>query len=454
MDASMNSMLLLILAGVVQGIAQPLAGPPRVIPLEEAVRIALRENHELVSARFEAEKAEARVHEAWGYALPRLDLSARYSRAIKKPVFFLPDFNDLTSGRVMPIEIGSTHSVDMTLSATQILFNSTVFTGVGSAHIYARAAREMLRAKEVEVVTGVRKAYYGALLAAQVAEVTRDNLANAEANLRRVRLLASQGLVAEYDRLRATVGVENLRPEVTRAENAATLALNALRIAMGASFADSLAVEGTLGYVPVDPAVAANAQDVVLDANPSMAALRSQVEIEDAFVAVERANYLPSLVAFGNYEIQTQKNDLRMSTRDIVSSSLVGVTLSLNIFSGLQTNARVEQARLDLRKAEQQVTALELQLRTGVEAATLQLRRISQRIAAQEETISTAERGYAIADARYGSGSGTQLEVNDARLALTQAKLNLAQTHYEYLVASADLDQLLGRMPPYVIEHL
>jgi outer membrane protein TolC len=450
MNASVKfiSYILVIAAASAAGQTGPAARG--AITLETAVRAALRGNHDLAAARLEVERAEARVSEAWGYALPRLDVSARYSRAIQKPVFFLPDFNDLSSGRVMPIEIGSTNSFDMTFSASQVLFNSAVFTGVGTAHVYAKAAREMYRAKEVEVVTGVRKTYYGALLAAQVASVARENLKNAEDNLRRVTLLASQGLVAEYDRLRAIVGVENLRPEITRAENAATLAVNALRIAMGVPFADSLEVSGDIAFEPVDSAIVAEAQAIVLDANPSLAALRYQVEVNDAFIAVERSNYLPTLAAFGNYQLQAQKNDLRVSTRDIVASSLVGVTLSLNIFNGLQTNARVEQAQLDMRKVQEQITGLELQLRTGVQSATLQLRRIRQRIAAQEETIRTAERGYAIAAARYGSGSGTQLEVNDARLALTQARLNLAQTHFEYLVASADLDQILGRLPSFV----
>lgn len=453
MNASVKFISMCLFLAAARAAAQPAAGTGGVITLEEAVRVALRANHDLAAARLDVEKAEARVREAWGYAFPRLDVSARYSRALKKSVFFLPDFNDLSSGRVMPIEIGSTNAFDMTFTASQVLFNSAVFTGVGTAHVYSKVAREMYRAKEVEVVTGVRKAYYGVLLAAQVAGVARENLKNAEDNLRRVTVLASQGLVAEYDRLRATVGVENLRPEITRAENAATLAVNALRIAMGVPFADSLEVRGDIGFEPVDSTVVAGAQEHVLTANPSLAALRYQVEVNDAFIAVERSSYLPSLAAFGNYELQAQKNDLRMSTRDIITSSLVGVTLSLNIFNGLQTNARVEQAQVDMRKVQEQITGLELQLRTGVESATLQLRRIRQRIGAQEETIRTAERGYAIAAARYGNGSGTQLEVNDARLALAQARLNLAQTHYEYLVASAELDQILGRLPSFIGEQ-
>ena len=71
---------------------------------------------------------------------------------------------------------------------------------------------------------------------------------------------------------------------------------------------------------------------------------------------------------------------------------------------------------------------------------------------AQQRTVETAERGYKIVTTRFLANAATQLEVNDAQLALTQAKVNRIQAVYDYLVASADLDELLGRLPSYAIE--
>jgi outer membrane protein len=63
-----------------------------------------------------------------------------------------------------------------------------------------------------------------------------------------------------------------------------------------------------------------------------------------------------------------------------------------------------------------------------------------------------AERGYKIVTTRFLNNSATQLEVNDAQLALTQSKVNRIQAVYDYLNAAADLDQLVGRLPAYAIE--
>jgi outer membrane protein len=417
--------------------------------LPEAVQTAMRLNHDLASSRLEAERASARVQEAWGYALPKLDLQAQYSRALKKQVFFLPDFNNLSSGRVQPVEIGSDNSVNMSLSASQVIFNSAVFTGVGTAHVYREAAQDLLRAKQAETVGAVRKAFYNVLVAQEVVTMMHESLTNAEENLRNVRALTTGGLASEYDLLRAEVGLANLRPEVINAETGLTLALNGLKVAMGIPFEQEIAVEGSLLFEPVPDTLVATAVQRVLDMNPNLSAARHQIAVNDAFVAIERSSYLPTLAAFGNYQWQAQKNDLNISAHDLVSSAMVGLSLSMNLFTGFQTNARVEQASLERRKSEEQVAGLETSLRTLVESIIQRLKSARERVEAQGKTVEQARKGYRIATTRFTSGAGTQLEVRDALLAQLQAGVNRIQAVSDYLVASAELDQALGRFPDY-----
>lgn len=430
-----------------------LAAQPRRVSLEDAVRTAVQNNRELLEARHEVGRADARLQEAWGYALPSIDVSGRYTRAIKKPVFFFPNIFDSTAfrrGDVRAIEIGSDNSLDFSLSVSQVLFSSAVITGVSTARIYSQAAREVYRAKELETIASARKAYYAALLAAEARAMMRANLVNAEENVKNATILAAQGLISEYDKLRAEVGLANVRPEVLRAEHSYDLALNNLKLVMGIPVEDSIEVTGTLEFVPVDESILAQAQRSMLEENPALAALRLQLEVNEAIASVERSDYLPTLAAFGNYQLQTQQNDFRISTRDFVKSALVGVTLSFNIFNGFRTGARVEQAALDARKTEERIAHTEQSMKAALQATIMSLLRARQRIEAQQKTVEQAERGYRIAVTRFTSGSGTQLEVNDAQMALTTARTNRMQAVYDYLIASADLDQLLGRRPAYL----
>ena len=445
----MRKIFVFALVGIiVNGIA--LSQQPRTITLEQAVTVALEKNKDLNTAQLEIEKADARVSEAWGYAMPSVDLSANYTRSLERPVFFLPDFANPGSNKTVPVKIGTEHSWGMTLSARQTIFNSTVIIGVGAAHIYSEAARELYRAKKLETVSNVRKTFYAVLLASEARDLMRANLKNAEENLGNVRTMSKQGLVSEYDELRATVGVENLRPEVIRAENNYLLALDGLKSAMGIDASEQIVVDGTLQFQQVPEDRVVSAVDQVKESNAGLKALRLQIGVNQAFLNVERSNYLPMVSAFGNLQYQAAKNTFNISTNDFFRSSQVGLSLSFSVFQGFQTNARVDQAKVEVRKTEEQVANLENNLRTAAHSLVLQLRQSQQRIEAQGKTVEQAERGYKIATTRFLSGAGTQLEVNDAQLALTQAKVNRIQAVYDYLVASADFDRTLGYLPAFI----
>ena len=326
-----------------------------------------------------------------------------------------------------------------------------MFVGVGAANVYSSLARDLYESKQLETVTKVRKSYYGALLAREALEMMRSSLRNAEDNLRNVQLLRKQGIIPEYDELRATVGVENLRPMVFQSETNFNLALDALRNTIGISN-EEIMLSDNLVFEAADDTLIANAEHLMLESNPNLSAVEHQIELNGAVVNAERSGYLPTIAAFGSYSYQAIKNDFNFSTNDFYKSTQVGLSVSMSLFQGMQTYSRVEQAQLEQRKSEEQKVSLERALKTGIRSVIGNLKQSRKRVEAQQKTVETAERGYKIVTARFLSNAATQLDVNDAQLALTQAKVNRIQAVYDYLVASADLDQLVGRLPHYATE--
>ncbi|HTP13388.1 MAG TPA: TolC family protein [Bacteroidota bacterium] len=435
------------------------------LTIEQAVRLALQNNPELRTSKLEMDKSNKRVMEAWGTTLPAVDLSGTYVHLIDKPVSYFPDYLIYPLYKIMdstarfpkatgqlillPGSMSPGFTAGASLNVRQILFNGAVFIGIGAASIYSHLATDLYTAKRVETVTRVRKVYYGALLAREAADLMKSSLKNAEDNLKNVQLLEKQGIISEYDELRATVGVENLRPMVIQSENNFELALDGLRNTVGLPDKEDISLTDSLTFQPVDDGVLGQAENLTLEANPGLSAVRRQIELNGAVVNAERSNYLPTIAAFGSYQYSGIKNEFNFSTNDFYKSSQIGLTLSLNLFQGLQTYSRVEQAQMEERKSEEQLSALERNLRTGVHSTRNNLEQSMKRLEAQQKTIEMAEQGYKIVTTRFLNSSATQLEVNDAQLALTQAKVNRVQALYDYLVASADLDQLMGRLPAY-----
>ncbi|MDP2208958.1 MAG: TolC family protein [Bacteroidota bacterium] len=436
----------------------------RRLSMEEAIRLAIKQNSDLESVRLDVKRSDARVLEAWGYAMPSVDVSGQYMHFIDKPVTFFPDvflygfMKEIDStipkptGKLVPVSFTPGFTASASLNVKQILFNGAIFVGIGASQVYSNLARDLFQVKQVETVTKVKKAYYSALLARKALELMHSSLKNAEDNLKNVQLMKDQGIVSEYDELRASVGVENLRPVVIQSETNFNLARDALRNTIGISTKENFELADSLHFENVDASLMERAEDLVQDLNPNLSVVKRQIELNGAIISAERSNYLPTIAAFGSYQYQAAMNKFNFSTNDFYKSSQFGLSFSLNLFQGLQTYARVQQAQLDKRKSEEQLNNLEKNLQTALHSIIGNLQQAKKRVEAQEKTVEMAERGYKIVTTKFLNNSATQLEVNDAQLALTQSKVNRIQAVYDYLNASADLDQLIGRLPSYVIE--
>jgi outer membrane protein TolC len=433
------------------------------LTIDAAVRMAVQKNPELQSARLEVKRSDARAMEAWGFTMPTVDLSGNFNHIVEKPKSFFPDaiyyplvkLMDSTArvprptGQLieLPFSMSPTNSANAALNVRQILFNGSVFIGVGAANIYSKLARDIFMLKKVETVAKVRKAYYGALLAHEALTMMQSNLKNAEENFKNVQLLRSQGIVSEYDELRATVGMDNLRPAVIQSETNFNLAVDNLRNTIGIGDSVKVVPAESLVFHDVDEQILQTADQAVLESNLNLNVMQHQIELNGASVNAERANFLPSVIAYGSYSYTAIKDNYRFSTNDFYKTAQVGLTFSLNLFQGLQTNSRIEQAQLEEQKTVEQKGSLEKNLQMGIRSVIGNLRQTRKRIDGQQKTVETAERGYKIVTARFLSNAATQLEVNDAQLALSQAKVNRMQAIYDYLVAASELDAMLGRLP-------
>ncbi|HMY36953.1 MAG TPA: TolC family protein, partial [bacterium] len=100
------------------------------------------------------------------------------------------------------------------------------------------------------------------------------------------------------------------------------------------------------------------------------------------------------------------------------------------------------------RKAEQQLRYTRENIRSQMQSIRLRLDEARKRMASQNRTVELAEKSYKIATTRYATGSGTQLEVNDADVALLQARLNRIHAIYDYLVTCVDLEEMISYHQP------
>lgn len=433
--------------------------------LEEAINTALSNNKDITISVMNVKKAGAAVDEAFGYALPSVNLNGSFSRFLEKPKMPFPDFEAMLTNAtynilfndsvIVPrddskfLPMGSklqsfsqTNNFSADVTITQTLFSSAVFKGIGASKIYYDLAKADLNSTVSKTVLSVQKTFYGVLLSKEVLEITKSSFENAQANLNDVKALYKEGMVSEFDMLQAEVQVENIRPVVLQMENNLQTAKNGLKIILGLDQQEGIDVNGEFLYQPYD---IANEEEIITEAltsNFDLKTLDLKKQVDEAFVELDVSEYWPNIAAFGQYAYNGSSDDWKFNT---YSSATIGLSMSINLWQGNRTKNAVEQSTINYQQTEEQLKQLKDYTLLNVKSKLLDLKTVQSIIDVQNRNVEVGERAYQIAKVRYKEGVGSQMELQNTDLALKQARLNRIQSMYSYLVTKYELVQILGR---------
>jgi outer membrane protein TolC len=437
----------------------------RQLNLDSAIAIAISNNADVKIAALELERARSAVKEAYGYAYPTLDLTAQFSHFIEKPKMAFPDFGAMLNNsvygvlfkeKVLPedknkfLPMATTlqtfalaNSYNTTLQLQQVLFSSTVFKGISSSGIYKDLAREALVSKISSAVLNTKKAFYGALLAQEVLRITQESFDNAKKNFENVKAMQKQGMVAEFDALRAEVQVENLRPLVYQMESNLEMVKNNLKIVLGIDQSEDITLEGELKYEDQKLLSENEYINLAVEKNFDLRTMKMKRNFDEALIDLDISSYYPNIAAFGNYTLAGSSDDFNFKN---YRQSLVGINFSINLFNGFRTSQKVEQGKINVMKTDESINQLKDVLISQIKTKLVEIKKIQANIDAQNRNIELAQRAYNISELRYKEGTGNQIEIENADLALRQAKTNRLQSVYQYISTIAEIENLIGNL--------
>jgi outer membrane protein len=448
------------------------------LALTDAIARAVGQSEEVRLARSQVDLADAQVTAARSAALPQIDGNLSYTRTFDSPFntgtgFTLPDSLKFEPDPTLPLEERVRYLEDRAPSAglggLGALFgnlpfgqaNSYVLSGSVSQPVYSGGrvgaglaiAREYLDASRLgfteslaDIELEVQNAYYRALLAAELEAISRAAVAQAESFLKQERLRLEAGEASDLDAMRAEVSLENLRPQLVEAQNSAALAVLDLKRLIDVPLEQPVVLTTTLTAPSAgelaDPQVDAQ---TVLAGRASVQAAERQVEIRRQQVRVARGALLPSVSLSMNYGRQIFPNDVfRFSGQEWRTDWNASVNVSVPIFSGFRRQAEIDQARITLEQERLRLGQLRESVHLQYEQARGERERAAATITARQRTVDQAQRVHDLTVLRYEQGLATQLEVSDARLALLQARTNLAQAISDFRIADASLTRSLG----------
>ena len=452
-----------------------------VITLDDALKIALSENASVRVADKEIERVGYAKKGSYASLFPQIDITGSFMRTIKKQVMYMDmDMSDFMGGGSssgsgsegseggstgsgsgstgsetsspmagMPsgggIEVGRWNTYNLGVSASMPLINAQLWKSLKISGQNVELAIEKARSSRLDMVTQVKQSYYAVLLAKEALNVYKDVYDNAVKNFEQTQMRYNAQKASELDYTRAKSTVANAIPNVYNAESSVILALWQLKAVMGVSLDQDIDVAGTLGDYSDTMATENYSSDALtLDYNTTMRQLAIQADQLAETVKMQKYAYIPSLALTFSYSLNAMTNDFKFSDYRWTPYSYVGLSLNIPIFSGGKRYNDVRQAQAQASELAIQVDDTERQLKIAIRQYLNTMETKMKSLAAAEDGVETAQKAYDIATQSYNVGRSTITELNDAQLALTQSKLAVSQSIYEYVVAKSSLEQILG----------
>lgn len=395
---------------------------PVDLTLSDSLAAALQNNPTVKMAAADQEKAQWGIKEAEGAKLPSLSLGSSYT-----------DSSGAGAGTG-----GGNDSWSNSLRLNWQLYSAgRTESQISQAKQGLTVAEAGMEKTKQQLHLDTTVAYYNVLQARNSVRVNQETVDSLRQHLANVQAKYDAGVVAKSDVLRSDVELANAAQNLTKAQNAYDGAVVSLNNLMGYAQDTELALKDELSEI-TDSRTLEECLQQALKQRPEIQQAEANIAIAREGKDIARSGNLPSVNLSGT----NSWNDSFLPDDDNHWS--VGLSASWNIFDGNITRAKVRSADATWDKAGEQARQTRDNVETEVRQTYLSVQEAYKRIDTTKTAVAKAEEDVNISQVKYNAGAGTNIEVMDAQLALTQAKINYIQALYDFNVSKAKLDKAAG----------
>ncbi len=436
--------------------------------LNDAVRIALKQNPTILNAIQQIRLTRGQLIEVVSQAVPKLGITSGYNQtqesltvngrggnesqtiSIPNPNGGNPTVLSLGGGR----QDVQNQTWNIQFQGSQLIFDGgATIAGIQAGGAAYESAFFSLRSTIDNIVSQIITQFYQIVLNRALIVAQQQNVALLQQQVQDQQNRYEAGTVPRFNVLQAEVQLANAKPPLIQAENNYRIALYQLVQLLGMDYPKGhpsevpFNVVGTLGYnlrrVNADESIR-----IAIARNPSLKAQRQNILVNASNVNVQIAGWLPTINANAGYEYT---NDLASSNlAQTVQGWFFGATGTWNIWDGGATYGRVAQAKAQLMQAKNNYDNSIRQVVLDVQVAISNLQQAQETIDATTASVVQATEALRLSRERLDAGAGTQLDVLNAQTQLLTAQSNVLQARFDYIAAMASYDFALSLDTQYV----
>jgi len=414
------------------------------LTLDEAVRIALQRNPDLQRQILLALSAEQDQVIQRAQILPQLTFNASrsQSRQGEGSPRLIPNTNIVAAP---PAVVQNGYSASLSLQ--QLIFDGGKWwNNLSAADLGLQASQAQVDEQKLQIVYLVEQRFYELVRAQRQLQVLADAAASSRDQADYTQRLFEGGRATQADVYAARANRDN--DEVTRLgqERAVELARADLAVAVGVDPSEPLAVAEPQNLMadPAPPPPAHEAVERAMQSRPSLKAFALTADQNRKLASAAKGDYWPTISLALSYDRFAQTYGSFTDKLDRNAQLNGSINLKWNLFNGFATKAGVEKADIQTALAENDLQNGRRNVASDVQKAVAQLATARQQARVAQQAEQTAKEGLRLAKTRQEVGVGTQLEVRDAELKLTQAQLNVVGSLVDGREAEAALRRAQG----------
>jgi outer membrane protein len=294
-----------------------------------------------------------------------------------------------------------------------------------------------------QLTNDVKQAYYQMWLALQkltVAQASYDNMGKHFSN---VEKKYQEGMIPKIDLLQAEVNWRKLKPEVIATRNEVALCRSNLALLIGKQAEQALMIElDSLMQITPQTVTATfdNNLETAYRERPELRQMTNNIEFAKLGVVIARADYYPTLALSGSNE--GKKNDL---SPEWSTTWALTVDLSGTLFNGFATQANVASTKVEVQKQLSKEKQLKDEIRLKLEQVLQSLEESIETIEVNQANRDLAKESLRLTQIKLDEGLATNTDLLDAQLDVDEAQNGYYKGVYNYLIALANLDLVLGK---------
>ena len=417
--------------------------------LEAAVNYAMINSYVLQNASKDIAIAQKKVWETIATGLPQVSGSSNYNAFLNLPVSLIPgEFFGGEPGTYLPVKFGQDFNSDFGFSVNQLIFDGSYIVGVGSTQIYLDLARQANEKSQINIREAVSQAYFMVLISERYQNVMSDNLENQKKIYNETKILYESGFREEQDVDQIDLLQRNAENEMLRAERELKIAKIVLKYTMGYSLDTEIFLTDSLEKF-VNPLVEKqNSNPFNFNDHIDYRMAVTNFKISEKLLDLEKVTYLPHLSGFYSYTKSAYGNkaNLYKSGTEWYPSSLVGLKLTLDIFNSGQKRSRVQQAKLEVEKADNELRLAETTLEKDYLTAVANMENALSSFKNDRANRELAEKIKEKTKIKFDNGMTTSIELAQIESQYIDAYHALVSSTLQLLQADISLKKALGNL--------